>query len=236
MEEQTQPPPPPPHPPAGFVPHQGTNGLAIASLVLSLLWCYWVGSLLAVVLGHVALRQIKRSGGAMGGKGLAVAGVVLGWLGVAVGMAAAVLVAVFWEDLNDDPDRDEQGRIVNRGEISAFDVREGDCLNLPPSQEEIYSVEAVPCDQPHQAEVYAVFELGGEAYPGDGRVVRSAEAGCNQRFPGAIGRRHARSELEFHSMYPTRQSWRLHDDRGVTCWVTRPGDRLFTGSLPGSRA
>jgi hypothetical protein len=57
-----------------------TNGLAIAALVLGILWLYWVGSILAVIFGHVALSQINRTG--QQGRGLAIAGLVLGYIGV----------------------------------------------------------------------------------------------------------------------------------------------------------
>jgi uncharacterized membrane protein len=60
------------------------NGLAIASLVLGIVWLYWLGSILAVVFGHVALSQIKRSGGEQRGRGMAIAGLVLGYFGVAM--------------------------------------------------------------------------------------------------------------------------------------------------------
>ena len=39
----------------------GTNGLAIASLVLGILWIWWIGSLLALVFGFIAKRQIDNS-------------------------------------------------------------------------------------------------------------------------------------------------------------------------------
>lgn len=66
-------------PPVVYVQGPGTNGLAIASLVLGILWLYWVGSLLAVIFGHVALADIAKTG--KGGKGLAIAGLVLGYVG-----------------------------------------------------------------------------------------------------------------------------------------------------------
>jgi hypothetical protein len=58
-----------------------TNGLAVASLVLGILWIFWLGSLLALVFGFIAKGQIERSNGAQGGKGLAIAGIVLGCVG-----------------------------------------------------------------------------------------------------------------------------------------------------------
>jgi len=60
-----------------------TSGLAIASMVLGILWIWWIGSVLAVIFGHVALNQIKQSDGARGGRGMAIAGLVLGYIGVA---------------------------------------------------------------------------------------------------------------------------------------------------------
>lgn len=63
---------------------QKTNGLAIASLILGITWIFWIGSLLAVILGHVALSQTDDSGGRQGGRGMAIAGLVLGYIALAV--------------------------------------------------------------------------------------------------------------------------------------------------------
>lgn len=59
-----------------------TNGMAIAALVLSIVWLGGLGSLAAVVLGIVAIRQINASNGAQGGKGLAITGTVIGGIGI----------------------------------------------------------------------------------------------------------------------------------------------------------
>lgn len=66
---------------------RSTNGLAIASMVLGILWIYWLGSILAVIFGHVALSQIRQNPH-QGGRGMAIAGVVLGWVGVGFGALA----------------------------------------------------------------------------------------------------------------------------------------------------
>ena len=68
--------------PYGYAPPRPTNGMAIASMVLGILWLYWIGSVLALIFGYVARQQIMREG--HGGDGMAVAGIVLGWVGVAV--------------------------------------------------------------------------------------------------------------------------------------------------------
>ncbi|SFK92831.1 protein of unknown function [Streptosporangium canum] len=70
--------------PYGYAPQQPsptkTNGLAVASLVLGLTGFITCGftSLLAIVFGHVSLGQIKRD--RTDGHGMALAGVVLGWI------------------------------------------------------------------------------------------------------------------------------------------------------------
>ena len=72
---------------------QRTNGMAIASMVLGILWLYWIGSILALIFGYVAKRQIRDSGGTQGGAGMATAGIVLGWIGVAA-LAVAIVVGI----------------------------------------------------------------------------------------------------------------------------------------------
>jgi hypothetical protein len=66
-----------------FQPSRGTNGLATASLILGILgWIYFIPAILAVIFGHVAMGQIKRTG--QGGRGLAVAGTILGYAWIAL--------------------------------------------------------------------------------------------------------------------------------------------------------
>ncbi len=80
--------PPPPAPPVGATyapPSGGTSGLAVASLVLGIVSFFCLGFLfvvpiLAIVFGHVALGRIADSGGTLRGRGLAIAGLVLGWI------------------------------------------------------------------------------------------------------------------------------------------------------------
>jgi hypothetical protein len=67
------------------MPATGTNGLAIASMVLGIvgvvLCCLWIPSILAVVFGVIAINQIKANP-TQAGRGMAVAGLVLGMVGV----------------------------------------------------------------------------------------------------------------------------------------------------------
>lgn len=67
-----------------------TSGMAIASLVMGLLWMYWIGSTLAICLGYVARREIRNNPGRIEGQGMATAGIVLGWIGIAMLVATIV--------------------------------------------------------------------------------------------------------------------------------------------------
>jgi DNA-directed RNA polymerase specialized sigma24 family protein len=79
-------------PPYYYAPSPPTNGLAIASMVLGILWLSGLGALLALILGNVALSQIKRRG--EGGRGMAITGVVLGWVGLVLLLVIVILVVV----------------------------------------------------------------------------------------------------------------------------------------------
>jgi len=76
--------------PYGYAPPAKTNGMAIASLVLGIVWLYGVGSILALIFGYNAKKQIEQSGGSQTGRGMATAGIVLGWIGA--GTLAIVIV------------------------------------------------------------------------------------------------------------------------------------------------
>jgi hypothetical protein len=78
---------PPPGGPHGLRPYApvaapSTNGMAVASLVLGILWIYWIGSVLALIFGYIARQQINQAQGMQQGRGMATAGIVLGWIGV----------------------------------------------------------------------------------------------------------------------------------------------------------
>jgi uncharacterized membrane protein len=70
-----------------YPPVAQTNGLAIASLVCSILaWTgllIVVGAIAGVVMGHLARREIARSNGMQSGSGLATAGLILGYVHLA---------------------------------------------------------------------------------------------------------------------------------------------------------
>ena len=96
-------PPPPGYPPT-YPPRPRTNGMATASMILGIaslvlagcLWFFPILPILAIVFGHVSLTQINRQG--TSGKGMAIAGMVTGYVGLFI--ALLVLLLVFLGTIN----------------------------------------------------------------------------------------------------------------------------------------
>ncbi|MEO5875833.1 MAG: DUF4190 domain-containing protein [Streptosporangiaceae bacterium] len=88
-------------PGSGFPQQPRTNVLAIVSLVTALLWVCGAGSLTAIICGHLGIREIDRSGGVQTGRGLALAGLIIGYLGLLVMILWLGLVVFDWSTTSD---------------------------------------------------------------------------------------------------------------------------------------
>ncbi|MDK1345360.1 DUF4190 domain-containing protein [Streptomyces sp. 378] len=197
------------------------NALAVAALVLGVL-CFLPAA--GLVLGLIALRQIRRSG--QSGRGMAIAGSVLSFAGIV--LWAVVLstgaVSEVWEGVKDGA----------RGNES-LSLAKGDCFDAPGGLEgDTYDVDRVPCGARHDGEVFAVVTLPGGAFPGDARITGIADEKCY-----ALQDRYAMdtwampADVEVYYLLPSRESWRF-GDRAITCLFgnTEAGLKL-TGSLRG---
>ena len=49
---------------------------------------------IAEVLGYIAKNQIDQSGGTQQGRGMAVAGIIIGWVGIGIGLLVLVIVII----------------------------------------------------------------------------------------------------------------------------------------------
>jgi Domain of unknown function (DUF4190) len=96
---------PPYPPPYGYAPPKARSSLAVASMVTSIvgaatLVCWGLGGvvgLVGAILGHVARRRIRSSGEA--GDGMALAGIVVGWIVLGLGIVVAVLLGIAVADV-----------------------------------------------------------------------------------------------------------------------------------------
>ncbi|MGB0774605.1 MAG: GYF domain-containing protein [Akkermansiaceae bacterium] len=81
---------------AGTVP---TDGLSIASLVCGILACVtcWLGALFgipAVICGHMSMKKIKYSPVPVAGGGMAMAGLITGYIGIAMSFFFVVMMII----------------------------------------------------------------------------------------------------------------------------------------------
>ncbi len=151
----------------------------------------------------------------------------------------AVLVLVLSAGACDDAERDAGGRVQTAGDLSVYELRTGDCFNggervteEPGRERTVERVTAVPCDQAHDNEVFAVFDhpAGRDAaFPGEEAVNKVAQDECLERFEAYVGRPYAGSDLQVAVIAPGERSWKEEDDRTLACIVY--GD----GRLKGSR-
>lgn len=183
----------------------------------------------AVVL---AIRALARPGDSRAnGKGMAIAAlcVVGGW---AVALTVAVAV-----DLANDADRDDSGQIEGSGDLDSTDLREGDCFEVPDA-EEVLSVDALPCGDAHDAEVFFVFDLPDGHFLGTAPTLRLVEQRCATEFREFVGVGYGDSHLDVYTLTPTRKSWAL-GDRGATCAAYQPAadgrPTPLTGTLRNAR-
>ena len=83
-------------------PLKRTSTLAVISLVSGLLgWTLlpWLGSIAAIVTGHMARAEIRREAETTEGDGFAIAGLVLGWSMVALSVLAVIMIFLFFGGL-----------------------------------------------------------------------------------------------------------------------------------------
>ena len=211
---------------------QGTNGFAIASLIFGIIG----GAILGFIFGFIALSQTKRTG--QSGRGMAVAGIALSAMWT-VGLVLLIVVAVAASSTGDDngglptttptTTADAPSTPAPSTAISATDLEVGECLNDLAESTDVSSLPSVPCAQPHQGEVFAVFDLPAGPFPGSAGVDDLVNQGCNARLadysPGAP----ADPAISLFSVYPLEKNWD-QGDREVVC-IAKATAGTATGSI-----
>ncbi len=120
----------------------------------------------------------------------------------------------------------------SRGNV--FSLEAGDCFDGGSPGSEVSDVEIVSCEKSHHSEVYAVFDLSGSDWPGQGAVGDMAERGCLSRFKPYVGIDYDSSEYYAVPMVPSSNSWKQGGDREVVC-VLQLQYGMKTGSAKGTR-
>ena len=137
---------------------------------------------------------------------------------------------------SDNTTRNDDGEIVEGGDLGVFAVQEGDCVNFPEGGGDVASFDAVACEDPHDGEIYELFDITGfDEYPGDDAVSTQAGEGCRDAFESFVGIDYDSSVLFFTFLSPSEGTWNDLDDREVICIITpADGEPQLTGTTEGA--
>lgn len=125
----------------------------------------------------------------------------------------------------DDAKRDEPGgQITESSEADVFSLKLGDCMNRADLTGLIDTVDAMPCTDPHDAEIYAEFEFPKGDFPGDAVFTEKADTFCYDEFATYMGISYDDSTLDMTYLTPTSSSWSGTDDRLLQCVVYTSGE------------
>ncbi|MGW2398644.1 DUF4190 domain-containing protein [Kitasatospora sp. NPDC001664] len=179
------------------LPAPGTNGLAVASLVLGIFGLFCLAWTLGLGLGIAALRQLKRR--PQRGKGMAVAGIVLSscWALVTLALAPFVVAAF------------QEGVEQSAGGVAVFDLKAGDCMKEATGRRAVRArFTVVPCGEPHHGEVFGVAHLPGADYPGTSRLERTVSLQCiAPQYAYTPDHWTIPATVESTTIYPDREAW-----------------------------
>ena len=118
------------------------------------------------------------------------------------------------------------------GTADVFSLQPGECFDEPDDPtEQLTEVAIVDCEEPHDNQVYALFDVDDGEFPGD-EVAGLARDGCIERFEDHVGFAYADAELFATWLYPSSASWD-DGDREVIC-VLFDEDRQLEGVQQGA--
>ncbi len=122
--------------------------------------------------------------------------------------------------------------------VSVFDLAEGYCFNDPTEGVgAVGELLVVPCEQPHDNEVYALVQHPAEAdapFPAAEALDQYAEEQCRQSFDSYVGIPYDQSALYYWKITPTSDSW-AEGDREIICSIYDAEGGSLQGSVQGSQ-
>ena len=177
---------------------------------MSLVFGILGGALISVVCGILALNKTKT--GRYGGRGMAIAGLVLSAVWVLFFVAAVAFYV-----------------IMGRSSVSAADVKVGDCLAEIPDSSRVSFIHVVPCEDPHRGEVFTVLTMPDGDFPGQVEIAEY-QGRCEPELAAYSSAAATDPTVGLFVLYPTEESW-ADGDRAVTCIATSDTDR--SGALKG---
>jgi hypothetical protein len=165
------------------------------------------GVLISVICGIVGLNRAKSG---QGGRGMAIAGLVLSGLWVLGIVALVAFILIF-----------------NKGTVSATEVKSGDCLKELPASGLVITVDTAPCGEPHTGEIFSVMKMPDGDFPGQ-FAIEEYQNKCAPALATYSPEAAEDPDVGLFVLYPSEDSWG-QGDRTVTCIATT--DKPRTGTL-----
>lgn len=186
---------------------------AVTSLVFGIIG----GVPLAYIFGFVGLHATGKRGSKRG-RGLAIAGVVLAtvWLALTIGLVAL--------NQSQQADRNADGTVQKPGTSNIFALRPGDCLLHEGTDGGTFTEAAVvPCTQAHRSQVAAEVPLTDPGSYDVTTIQNEAEKLCTAEVPKVLAS-DAPSDLRLFYLVPDSNAWNLQDKRSATCVISSSND------------
>jgi Septum formation len=208
-----------PRPPSGGRPGEPLAPIALGLALVSIVSA-GILAIPALILAARAKRRLAERPGA-GGAGLVTAARVVALLSLAGWLVVAGIAIA---------DR------VRPDGVDYATLKAGDCIDTPEGTE-VRRLRVRACDEPHDAEVFAVVThpaAPGEAFPGADALLQYAATEClGQPFTDYVGIPRGQSQLTEFEIVPERQAW-AEGRRGLVCAVDNADRSPMTGSVRGS--
>ena len=213
------------------------NGFAVASFVLGVIGVTVIGAIASVILGILALGQIRRT--RQRGRGLAIGGLVLSGVWLAV-IGAYVTVHGTGQARPPPAGRHSSSPTAGPGASASpgtqstdvFSLRPGQCFQNPSASQTVLGVTyvtVVPCTTPHNAQAFVQFAATGTRYPGVAALKRQADQGCRARIKKNVQTSKIKNSMTLHYLYPLESSWASH--KTITCLIVNSKPNLDTSLL-----
>ncbi len=129
--------------------------------------------------------------------------------------------------------RGDDGSLSDGGTVAVDELRVGDCFNTS-EEAEITEVDGIPCDEPHDYEVFALTTHQAEAFPTDAELEAVFTTACAAAFQEYVGVPYFDSELYGSMITPSEASWG-DGDRDITCFLYDVERGQLTESMRGAR-
>jgi len=132
---------------------------------------------------------------------------------------------------HNDADRDPTGSISKKGDLDAFSIKVNDCYEKPKDALTGFdSVKAIPCDQPHTAQVYYTFLFPNatSVAPTDDELKATVDPKCTDAGKTMVDEAKVPQDAMLNYLIPDDRAWKSgHHD--ILCVIENETD--FSGTV-----